>query len=178
MQWGGSTAGSVTHFIWCTLLTLRLSWVHHSHRLSAGFSPSTPLYANFAEPVVRADRQQSWRSAQYLLAGCGVLSFLLVFFFLPETSHPPLPHDTIRAERGKKFVFYYFNPLTSLGLFRWWNIVLVVSTRLAVRRAGIHLTSQAFTSSCVMLETYCFVVSTVSFRLSAALTPQVPLGKQ
>jgi len=78
--------------------------------------------------------QQSWRSSQYFLAGCGVVSFLLCYFFLPETSHPPLPHDTLKEERGKKFVIYWFNPFTSLGLFRWWNIVLVVRTYLSFKR--------------------------------------------
>lgn len=81
------------------------------------------------------DAKQTWRSSQYLLAGCGVLSLILVYFFLPETSHPPLPHDTVREERGKKFVLYLFNPFTSLGLFRWWNIVFIVRVAL-----GLHYT--------------------------------------
>ena len=71
----------------------------------------------------------TWRSSQYFLAGVGCLALALTFFFLPETSHPPLPHTLLKEEQGKKFVVYYFNPLTSLGLFRWPNICMVVSFR-------------------------------------------------
>lgn len=73
--------------------------------------------------------------------GCAVISVLLTFFFLPETHHPPIPHEILKAERGRKFVPYIFNPLSILGLFRWPNICAI-----------------AFVSSCVLLETYCFIV--------------------
>ncbi|WWD08489.1 hypothetical protein V865_006601 [Kwoniella europaea PYCC6329] len=82
-----------------------------------------------------------WRSCQYFLAGCGALSIFLVFFFLPETSHPPLPHDTLRQQKGKKFIWYFCNPLTSLGLLRWPNILVAT-----------------FISSCGMIDTYCVLV--------------------
>lgn len=68
-----------------------------------------------------------WRSTQYFLAGTGALSVFLVFFFLPETSHPPLPHEVMKEETEKKFVPYWFNPFSSLGLVRWPNIALAVS---------------------------------------------------
>ncbi|EIW69837.1 hypothetical protein TREMEDRAFT_13217, partial [Tremella mesenterica DSM 1558] len=90
-----------------------------------------------------------WRLVQYILAGAGAISFFLTLFFLPETSHPPLPHDTMRAKTGKKFVIYWFNPLTSLGLFRWPNIV-----------------AATFVSSCVLLDTY---VLNVSFPFSSLI---------
>lgn len=64
---------------------------------------------------------------QWFLVGIAALSVILTFFFLPETSHGPLPHDVLKKEKGKKFVVYYFNPLRSLLLFRWPNICLVVS---------------------------------------------------
>nr|XP_019051257.1 dityrosine transporter [Kwoniella bestiolae CBS 10118]OCF30187.1 dityrosine transporter [Kwoniella bestiolae CBS 10118] len=82
-----------------------------------------------------------WRSCQYFLAGCGALSIFLVFFFLPETSHPPLPHETLKREKGKKFVWYICNPLSSLGLLRWPNILVA-----------------CFISSCGMIDTYCVLV--------------------
>ncbi|KAK8850375.1 hypothetical protein IAR55_004293 [Kwoniella newhampshirensis] len=83
----------------------------------------------------------SWRSTQYFLAGCGALSVLATFFFLPETSHPPLAHDRMKEEQGKKFVWYWCNPFTSLGLVRWPNIAVA-----------------CFISSAGILDTYCFIV--------------------
>ncbi|WVQ86011.1 hypothetical protein IAT38_008179 [Cryptococcus sp. DSM 104549] len=83
----------------------------------------------------------TWRTSQYFLAGCGALSVLLTFFFLPETAHPPLPHDILKKERGKKFVWFTCNPLRSLGLVRWPNIA-----------------AACFISSCGMVVTYCFLV--------------------
>lgn len=64
---------------------------------------------------------------RFLLAALAAVSVALVAFFLPETSHGPLPHEKICKERGKKFVPYIFNPLTSLGLLRWPNIRFIVS---------------------------------------------------
>ncbi|WWC65403.1 uncharacterized protein I303_108021 [Kwoniella dejecticola CBS 10117] len=82
-----------------------------------------------------------WRSCQYFLAGMGALSVFAVFFFLPETSHPPLPHDTLKKEQNKKFVWFFCNPLSSLGLLRWPNILLAT-----------------FISSVAMIDTYVLLV--------------------
>ncbi|OWZ59705.1 dityrosine transporter [Cryptococcus neoformans c45] len=84
---------------------------------------------------------QTWRSAQYFLAGCGALSVVLTFFFLPETFHPPTVHERLKKERGKKFVMYWVNPFRSVMLLRWPNIAMA-----------------CFISSCVMLDTYCVIV--------------------
>ncbi|WWC72432.1 uncharacterized protein I206_106394 [Kwoniella pini CBS 10737] len=82
-----------------------------------------------------------WRSCQYFLGGMGALSVFAVFFFLPETSHPPLPHDLLKKEQNKKFVWYFCNPLSSLGLLRWPNILLAT-----------------FISSVAMIDTYVILV--------------------
>ncbi|WVF68151.1 hypothetical protein IAT40_002914 [Kwoniella sp. CBS 6097] len=83
----------------------------------------------------------TWRSTQYFLAGCGALSVFLVYFFLPETSHPPLPHDVLKREKGRKFVVYFCNPFKSIALVRWPNIAIA-----------------CFISSCGMIDTYCVLV--------------------
>lgn len=70
---------------------------------------------------------QTWRSAQYFLAGCGALSVVLTFFFLPETFHPPTVHERLKKERRKKFVMYWVNPFRSVMLLRWPNIAMAVS---------------------------------------------------
>ncbi|KIR42486.1 dityrosine transporter [Cryptococcus deuterogattii 99/473] len=84
---------------------------------------------------------QTWRSAQYFLAGCSALSVVLTFFFLPETIHPPTVHERLKNERGKKFVMYWVNPFRSVMLLRWPNIAMA-----------------CFISSCVMLDTYCVII--------------------
>lgn len=69
----------------------------------------------------------SWRATQYFLCGCSALAVGLLFMFLPETSHPVIPHDKAKEETGKRFVVYKFNPLRSLGLMRYPNVVMTVS---------------------------------------------------
>lgn len=69
----------------------------------------------------------TWRATQYFLCAASALSVALTAMFLPETSHPPLPHDRIREKRGKKFVPYWFNPIRSILLMRYPNIVTAVS---------------------------------------------------
>jgi hypothetical protein len=71
--------------------------------------------------------QQTWRSMQYCLTGIGALVFLLVFFWLPETWHGETPHAKACRERGKRFVMYWFNPLSSVALLRWPNVATIVS---------------------------------------------------
>ncbi|WVR08471.1 hypothetical protein IAU60_005526 [Kwoniella sp. DSM 27419] len=83
----------------------------------------------------------TWRTSQYFIAGMGALSVVLTFVFLPETSHPPLPHETLKKEKGKKFVWYWCNPFRSLALLLWPNILLIT-----------------LVSSCGMVNTYVMLV--------------------
>jgi MFS family permease len=97
-----------------------MGWFYSGALMGPSFSP---LIAGLLTEYTA----QTWRSCQYLLAGAGALSVILTFFFLPETSQRPLPHDKFKEETGKKFVPYWFNPFTSLGLFAWPNVVAIVS---------------------------------------------------
>ncbi|TXT11164.1 hypothetical protein VHUM_01915 [Vanrija humicola] len=83
----------------------------------------------------------TWRATQYFLCAASALSLILLTVFFPETSHPPLPHDTAKKATGKKFVVYWFNPARSLLLLRYPNITMIT-----------------IASSCVMLQMYCVVV--------------------
>ena len=56
-----------------------------------------------------------WISIFWVLLGFGILIFLMVLFFLPETK-PPLPNATIKS----------VNPLSSLLLLRYPNVSLVI----------------------------------------------------
>lgn len=83
----------------------------------------------------------TWRSTQYFLCGCSVLAIVLVLLFLPETSHPPLPHHRLKEETGKKFVWYWFNPVKSLAMLKYYNLI---TTTIA--------------SSMIMIMIYCTLV--------------------
>lgn len=83
----------------------------------------------------------TWRATQYFLCATSALAVILVALFLPETSHPVLPHDKAKEATGKKFVMYWFNPVKSLGLMRFPNIVAVTTA-----------------SSFIMLMTYMIMV--------------------
>ncbi|MDN8699339.1 hypothetical protein Q0L83_14275, partial [Staphylococcus aureus] len=69
----------------------------------------------------------TWRATQYFLCAASALSLALLTIFFPETSHPPLPHETAKQATGKKFVVYWFNPARSLLLLRYPNISMIVS---------------------------------------------------
>jgi len=84
---------------------------------------------------------ETWRATQYFLCAAAALSVVLIAFFLPETSHPVLPHHKAKEERGKKFVLYVFNPFVSLGLMQYPNISMIT-----------------LGSSCILLQTYCVMV--------------------
>lgn len=84
---------------------------------------------------------ETWKATQYFLCGASALAVFLTAMFLPETSHPPTPHEVAQKETGKRFVPYFFNPLISLKLMRYPN---VVTTTIA--------------SSFVMLQLYCVMV--------------------
>jgi MFS family permease len=93
-----------------------------------------------------------WRAAQYFVAGMAALAMGLTYFVLPETMHAPIPHDTLKQERGKKFVPYVFNPLAILGLFCWPNICAIT-----------------FVSSATMLMAYIALVPISSAFVSGPL---------
>ncbi|ORY35815.1 major facilitator superfamily domain-containing protein [Naematelia encephala] len=133
-------AGSIGDVYRPTERANAMGWFYSGALMGPSFSP---LIAGLFSQYTK----DTWRSTQYFLAGAGALSVLLTFFLLPETSHPPIPHNVLCEERGKKFVPYIFNPLSILGLFRWPNLCCVT-----------------FISACVMLETYCFIVSRNAFR--------------
>lgn len=83
----------------------------------------------------------TWRATQYFMCGASALAFALLALCFPETSHPVLPHHAAQKARGKKFVLYVFNPLVSLGLLQYGNIVMAT-----------------IASSFIMLQTYCVMV--------------------
>ncbi|WWC92114.1 uncharacterized protein L201_007068 [Kwoniella dendrophila CBS 6074] len=102
--------------------------------IGPGISPAIAgIFTEYTKP--------GWRTTQYFLIGIASLSIFLCYFFLPETSHPPLPHETLKKQRNKKFVWFWCNPLSSLGLLRWPNILVA-----------------CLISSCCMIDTYCVLV--------------------
>jgi hypothetical protein len=70
---------------------------------------------------------------QYALLACGLVAFLAVLFFLPETSHPKTRGiDKARMEAAsgaerKAWRRVWVNPLASLWLLRSPNLLAVVS---------------------------------------------------
>ncbi|CAK9786620.1 MFS general substrate transporter [Cutaneotrichosporon oleaginosum] len=111
-----------------------MSWFYSGIVMGPAFSPV--LAGLFTEYTAI-----TWRATQYFLCAASALSVGLTAAFLPETSHPPLPHTRIKAERGKKFVPFWFNPIQSVLLMRYPNIALAT-----------------FTSCLVMIELYCIMI--------------------
>lgn len=103
---------------------------HTNFRLPAHIINNSVLIGPALSPILGGIfteyTSQTWRSAQYFLAGCSALSVVLTFFFLPETIHPPTVHESLKKERGKKFVMYWVNPFRSVMLLRWPNIAMAV----------------------------------------------------
>ncbi len=74
----------------------------------------------------------SWRWTQFCLGVAGLLTFLLLFTFLPETSHPGSRGiDKYRAKLGDSngFKWVWLNPFASFAILRSPNILLVVRIR-------------------------------------------------
>ncbi|CDZ98104.1 Synaptic vesicle transporter SVOP and related transporters (major facilitator superfamily) [Phaffia rhodozyma] len=110
--------------------------------LGAVMGPAlAPLFAGLLQQYTAP----GWRSTQYLLAGAGGAALVLIFFFLPETWHGPTPHMLAKQRTGKKFVMYWFNPVRSVGLLRFTNILFI-----------------SLNSSLVLLTTYVLVVPITS----------------
>ncbi|KAK0229247.1 MFS general substrate transporter [Armillaria nabsnona] len=70
----------------------------------------------------------SWRWTQIALALAGLAAFVLMFFFLPETSHPGSRGiDRMREADGplsKRWKWVWLNPFASLALLRSPNLML------------------------------------------------------
>jgi hypothetical protein len=62
---------------------------------------------------------------QYGLAVAGISSFVLMFYFLPETSHPGTRGIDNRKNTARKLV--WLNPLSALWLLRSPNLLILVS---------------------------------------------------
>ncbi|KAL7416263.1 major facilitator superfamily domain-containing protein [Mrakia frigida] len=66
-----------------------------------------------------------WRSFQALLAAAGGLVFVLIFFFVPDTSDGPTPHELAKKATGKRFVMFWFSPFRAVALLKNPNILLI-----------------------------------------------------
>jgi hypothetical protein len=72
---------------------------------------------------------------QFALLACGLVSFLTIVFFLPETSHPQTRGidkarmmEELSSERqeSKRLRWVWLNPMASLWLLRSPNLLFVV----------------------------------------------------
>ncbi|KZT59409.1 MFS general substrate transporter [Calocera cornea HHB12733] len=111
--------------------------------------PLAPVVGGLMTEYVHGSRG-TWRAFQYLLAGMGLATFLLVLVFLPETAHQTEQHrlKTIRQSDGTgqmrvtfKDVWAATNPLQPLAMLRHPKVALITAN-----------------SAFVMLTTYCILV--------------------
>lgn len=71
-----------------------------------------------------AAHYSSWRVMQYILAVCSLFAFTLLYFLLPETSHPGARGmDKLPPNKRRNFVL--LNPLKSMTLLRSPNLTAV-----------------------------------------------------
>ncbi|KAH7911119.1 major facilitator superfamily domain-containing protein [Hygrophoropsis aurantiaca] len=71
-----------------------------------------------------AAQYASWRQIHVILGAWGLLEFILVYFILPETSHPGARGiDKVDESRRSRFV--WINPLRSLLLLRSPNLLAI-----------------------------------------------------
>ena len=80
---------------------------------------STGLAAHYA----------SWRAMHYALFAIGLLAFILVLLFLPETliSNGSAATDPSATGPERRRSFVWLNPFKSLGLLRSPNLMAVVN---------------------------------------------------
>ncbi|KZO96755.1 MFS general substrate transporter, partial [Calocera viscosa TUFC12733] len=111
--------------------------------------PLAPVVGGLMTEYVHGSRG-TWRAFQYLLAGMGLGTFLLVLFFLPETAHHTEHHrlkalnqSGAEAKRGVTFrqILAATNPLAPLTMLKHPNVALITAN-----------------SAFVMLTTYCILV--------------------
>ncbi|KIM80027.1 hypothetical protein PILCRDRAFT_73598 [Piloderma croceum F 1598] len=99
----------------------------------------------------------SWRDMQFALLACGLLSFLAVLFFLPETSHPQtrgidkarmIEESSSGGEGrrgGKRWKWVWINPLASLWLLRSPNLLASMAGMVALLTDYVLLVPLAYT---------------------------------
>ena len=70
----------------------------------------------------------SWRATQYGLFFAGALTFVVTYFFQPETCHPGTRgvEKLVRDEGRARWV--WLNPFASIALLRSPNVLLIVSS--------------------------------------------------
>jgi len=111
--------------------------------------PLAPVVGGLMTEYVHGARG-TWRAFQYLLAGMGLATFLLVLFLLPETAHQT-EHNRLQALQGSdpaqrrsfhfKQILAATNPLQPLAMLKHQNVALITMN-----------------SAFVMLTTYCILV--------------------
>ena len=71
---------------------------------------------------------------QVALGTVGIVIFIAILFFLPETSHPgargidKLRMDSMKTEASSSRMFVFVNPIRPLALMRSPNVLAVVRT--------------------------------------------------
>ncbi|KAH9857454.1 MFS general substrate transporter [Lenzites betulinus] len=77
-----------------------------------------------------ATHYASWRVAQWALFGMGLVAYLLIVLWLPETLDPAVAREKLRAVAGEdgERRFVWLNPFKSLALLRSPNILLITIT--------------------------------------------------
>lgn len=73
----------------------------------------------------------SWRVMQLIVGAIGLVVFGIIWFYMPETSHPGargIDKLRLKAESGVriKWTNYLVNPFAPLGLLRAPNVLAVV----------------------------------------------------
>ncbi|KAI0628835.1 MFS general substrate transporter [Trametes polyzona] len=72
----------------------------------------------------------SWRIVQWALFAMGLAAYILIILWLPETLHPEVAREKLRAAAGgvEEQKFVWLNPFKSLALLRSPNILLITIT--------------------------------------------------
>jgi hypothetical protein len=79
----------------------------------------------------------SWRDMQYALGICGLIAFVAVAAFLPETAHPKTRgvdryQESLKGLGQLRCRFFWVNPLASLWLLRSPNLSALVCVMIAM----------------------------------------------
>jgi hypothetical protein len=103
-----------------------------SHDFTADCIPQAILLGPAIAPIAggTATYYVSWRFMQGSLGVMGLIAWLTIVFFFPETSQPGARGlDQLRKKEGENYRprFVFVNPLRPLGLLRSPNLFLIVS---------------------------------------------------
>ncbi|TFK35456.1 MFS general substrate transporter [Crucibulum laeve] len=114
------------------------------------FSTVCYLAASAAPPVGGVLAEYiSWRAAQNLLASVGTILFIVVLFYLPETSHPGaigIEKDSIDSLQRPTWRPIFINPLKPLWLLRSPNLFAITLTScLMLLTQYVNIVSLPFT---------------------------------